>query len=628
MCQCSGQGNCSSVSGCVCDKGWEGTNCNKDIDECKQKPDVCPALEICENKSPGFACLCPGGYERKNGTCTDINECENIILNNCDVNKENCYNYNGNYTCNCKDGLSRNSIGQCQDCLPGTWGLDCARNCSCSLGASTCNPKTGCVCKDGYNGTYCSENINQCGQLNCSQYKNQDCVERYGPDLCACKTGFANSTATGQCENINECALLNNCSQKCTDTEGSFYCSCLTGFNLTTDSYKCEDIDECKMNLSNCKGDCINTAGYFKCTCSNGFQLSTDGFSCEDVNECSLKKCPQDCINTVGSYNCSCYSGYQLVNGTCQDIDECSNNSLTCQQNCSNLEGSFKCSCFNDYHNISNTCQKIMSKFLSIRFQYNGADIDFINKSHESYVYLKDELQISLYNLLKVKIKDLISVSIDDLRNGSIIVDFVIVTKEISQVDYANAIYETIHYIFQINITIGNQSLSVIDITVDKITYRFNATQCMIYQDIVNCTCEMVNGIAQCKQTSSGSSDIRLILGLAIGIPLFVIFTACVVAALCIWKKRRGIDYDNSIYSFENEYTGMSTKSFKRKEDDYLNLYNAASPSDYEMPDRYQRLTAMSEERDYTPDYTYLEVADKNFHIQRPKLTPTYSTKL
>ncbi|KAH9523910.1 hypothetical protein Btru_047391 [Bulinus truncatus] len=287
MCQCSGQGNCSSVSGCVCDKGWEGTNCNKDIDECKQKPDACPALEICENKSPGFACLCPGGYERKNGTCTDINECENIILNNCDVNKENCYNYNGNYTCNCKDGLSRNSIGQCQDkpvcvglisvncshgctlddvtnvakcfcyagyelqldnktcsdmdecnstsascssnaecvndapgyhcscpegtrlgndgrtcidCLPGTWGLDCARNCSCSLGASTCNPKTGCVCKDGYNGTYCSENINQCGQLNCSQYKNQDCVERYGPDLCACKTGFANSTATGQCE--------------------------------------------------------------------------------------------------------------------------------------------------------------------------------------------------------------------------------------------------------------------------------------------------------------------------------------------------------------------------------------------------------------------------------------------
>ncbi|KAH9523911.1 hypothetical protein Btru_047392, partial [Bulinus truncatus] len=516
-----------------------------------------------DNVTNAAKCFCDAGYELQldNKTCSDIDEC-NSTSALCSSNAE-CVNDAPGYHCSCPEGTRLGNDGRtCIDCLQGTWGLDCARNCSCSLGASTCNPITGCVCKDGYNGTYCTENINQCDQLNCSQYKNQNCVERDGPDLCACKTGFANSTVTGQCEN----------------TEGSFYCSCLTGFNLTTDSYKCEDIDECKMNLSNCKGDCINTAGYFKCTCSNGFQLSTDGFSCEDINECSQKKCPQDCINTVGSYNCSCYSGYQLVNGTCHEI---------------------------------------VRKFLSIRFQYNGADIDFNNKSHESYVYLKDELQTSLYNLLKVKIKDLISVSIDDLRNGSIIVDFVIVTKEISQVDYANAIYETIHYIFQINITIGNQSLSVIDITVDKITYRFNATQCMIYQDIVNCTCEMFNGIAQCKQTSSGSSDIRLILGLAIGIPLFVIFTACIVAALCIWKKRRGIDYDNSIYSFENEYTGMSTKSFKRKEDDYLNLYNAASPSDYEMPDRYQRLTAMSEARDYTPDYTYLGVADK-----------TYSTKL
>ncbi|KAH9523872.1 hypothetical protein Btru_047284, partial [Bulinus truncatus] len=485
MCQCSGQGTCNSVSGCVCDKGWEGTNCNKDIDECKQKPDVCPTLEICENKSPGFACLCPGGYERKNGTCTDINECENIILNNCDVNKENCYNYNGKYACNCKDGLSRNSVGLCEDidecklgthkcqhtcmntegsyncrcfygftlsdnrldcvqdkpvcvglisincsqgctlddvtnaakcfcyagyelqsdnktcsdidecnstsascssnaqclndapgfhcscpegtrlgndgrtcidCLQGTWGLDCARNCSCSLGASTCNPKTGCVCKDGYNGTYCSENINQCDQLNCSQYKNQECVERDGPDLCACKPGFANSTATGQCENINECAL-NMCSQNCTDTEGSFYCSCYTGFNLTTDSYNCEDIDECKMNVSNCKGNCINTAGYFTCSCSNGFQLSADGFSCEDINECSQKMCPQDCINTVGSYNCSCYSGYQLVNGTCQDINECS--LKMCPQDCINTVGSYNCTCFSGYQLVNGTCQDI-----------------------------------------------------------------------------------------------------------------------------------------------------------------------------------------------------------------------------------------------------------------------------
>ncbi|KAH9492131.1 hypothetical protein Btru_048687, partial [Bulinus truncatus] len=919
MCQCSGQGTCSSVSGCVCDKGWEGTNCNKDIDECKQKPDVCPALEICENKSPGFECLCPGGYERKNGTCTDINECENIILNNCDVNKENCYNYNGNYTCNCKDGLSRNSIGQCQDidecklgthkcqhtctntegsyncrcfygftlsdnrldcvqdkpvcvglistncsqgctlddvtnaakcfcyagyelqsdnktcsdidecnstaascssnaqcindapgfhcscpegtrlgndgrtcidCLQGTWGLDCARNCSCSLGASTCNPKTGCVCKDGYNGTYCTENINQCGQLNCSQYKNQECVERYGPDLCACKPGFANSTATGQCENINECALLSNCSQKCTDTEGSYYCSCLTGFNLTTDSYKCEDIDECKMNLSNCKGDCINTAGYFTCSCSNGFQLSADGFSCEDINECSLKMCPQncintvgsynctcfsgyqldngtcqdinecslkichqdcintvgsynctcfsgyqlvngtcqdinecslkmcpqdcintvgsynctcfsgyqlvngtcqdinecslkichqdcintvgsynctcfsgyqlvngtcqdinecslkmcpqDCINTVGSYNCTCFSGYQLVNGTCQDIDECSRKLHNCSQNCTNVDGGFKCSCSADYvfDDKSGTCQKVMNKSLSIKFEFDAAaaNVTLDDKNHESYISLKGRLETSMSALLRVKIEGFVSLQITDMRNGSLIVDYIMITVEEPREKYINTMANTLIYLANnFNLTWGNQTLKIINWTIEKKTFTSSDSACSVFTSFFNCTCQMSNGNAVCMPETNSSND-RLTLGLAIGIPLFVVFAACIVVGLLIWKKRRVTGFKKSVYSFEDDNARVFTRSFVKKgswgqSDLFQHPYDAISSSSGSSENsRASSKDAETKDIDqgnFSWDFIYKTLEpEKEFKIKRPILTPGFITRL
>lgn len=38
------------------------------------------------------------------------------------------------------------------ECSSGTWGGDCSLYCSCGTGADHCDPKTGCVCKNGFTG--------------------------------------------------------------------------------------------------------------------------------------------------------------------------------------------------------------------------------------------------------------------------------------------------------------------------------------------------------------------------------------------------------------------------------------------------------------------------------------------
>lgn len=66
--QCSGHGTSDPVRGCVCDIGWEGVNCNNDIDECTLRTDNCLIGDVCVNALGSYSCVCPIGYVR-NGTC-------------------------------------------------------------------------------------------------------------------------------------------------------------------------------------------------------------------------------------------------------------------------------------------------------------------------------------------------------------------------------------------------------------------------------------------------------------------------------------------------------------------------------------------------------------------------------
>ena len=62
---------------CECPLGYDGYNCERDIDECKSYP--CKNHATCINLENDYNCLCDPGYEGRNCEI-DINDCEVNIL--------------------------------------------------------------------------------------------------------------------------------------------------------------------------------------------------------------------------------------------------------------------------------------------------------------------------------------------------------------------------------------------------------------------------------------------------------------------------------------------------------------------------------------------------------------------
>ena len=79
------------------------------------------------------------------------------------------------------------------------WGVNCNQSCDCTQNSLSCDPKFGCKCKAGWNGTYCEVNIDECqGQNPCKGL--EDCIDTPGSYVCQCKVGYQRNDTTGDCE--------------------------------------------------------------------------------------------------------------------------------------------------------------------------------------------------------------------------------------------------------------------------------------------------------------------------------------------------------------------------------------------------------------------------------------------
>lgn len=65
-------------------KGWTGTNCTDDTNECDVKPGICEGKpnSTCKNSIGSYICVCDDGYREKNGTC-EGKKYNYIITENC-----------------------------------------------------------------------------------------------------------------------------------------------------------------------------------------------------------------------------------------------------------------------------------------------------------------------------------------------------------------------------------------------------------------------------------------------------------------------------------------------------------------------------------------------------------------
>ncbi|XP_076807911.1 uncharacterized protein LOC143451332 [Clavelina lepadiformis] len=93
---------------CSCTKGWSGTCCSNDIDECISIVNTtCHANAECMNTNGSYYCSCFIGFTGNGTTCSDIDECEHNSSNVCHANAE-CMNTNGSYYCRCLTGYTGN----------------------------------------------------------------------------------------------------------------------------------------------------------------------------------------------------------------------------------------------------------------------------------------------------------------------------------------------------------------------------------------------------------------------------------------------------------------------------------------------------------------------------------------
>ncbi|MBN3299959.1 PROS protein, partial [Amia calva] len=176
--------------------------------------------------------------------------------------------------------------------------------------------------------TCVKEITNQCIPLPCYKEGYEKCIDGQASFRCVCKPGWRGEKCD---EDIDECFDVESpagCNQKCYNYPGSFRCLCEDGFLLSPDRITCRDINECILYPSICgPAQCVNTQGMYQCKCSEGYKYNFTSKLCDDVDECAEGMCSWRCVNTLGNYSCHCNgpAGYRLAADakSCEEIPIC-----------------------------------------------------------------------------------------------------------------------------------------------------------------------------------------------------------------------------------------------------------------------------------------------------------------
>ncbi|KAH9505487.1 hypothetical protein Btru_057440 [Bulinus truncatus] len=452
-------------------------------------------------------CFCPRGYTLSdNSDCQDINECLSNTDNLC-TNKSACENTNGSYTCSCEAGMKLdNDRRTCTACKGETWGRDCVNSCSCGVGADHCDAKIGCVCKTGYTGSLCDQDVDECatGQQSCQLHER--CVNYVGGATCECESRY--EKINGTCEASTTC-IRQMCSFSCLVINGTETCSCPSGKKLLKDGINCGDCAEGQWGLS-----CVNS-----CNCSSKLKMY-----CDKAN---------------GS--CLCKPGWTGI-GCDQDIDECSSGSYSCLPNkhCNNTAGAYDCVCDDGFVAKGGTCKKMTSNTMSAKFMWDVSGRNLENKSSDDYLRTKQEVETQMKAELVKSGADVDSLTVTNLRKGSLIVDYIIVVST----DTLTSLNSGLQDLMKNGIVLDGNIITVAQILNGN--NNVAPSTCLVRQKLDPCVnptvCVEEGGTTVCRSEGASGTETNtsLILGLSIGLSLAgVIIFVMIILIVCYLKNHQ-----------------------------------------------------------------------------------------